>query len=1436
FRYGSGATRIRSLWDQTDATGPEPAEVPGGGGTEYTEAQLNAHLSGGTPVPEVDPIGHGTHVAGIAAGDSLASGLYGGVARGAPLLIVRASSDGSFPTSRVLNALSWIDAKAAALGLPWVANLSIESQHSAHDGSSLEEYAINSMVGAGVPGKVIVVPAGNERGKKRHSSGSVTLYGLAGSPFLVTGETTIGFTVWYETIGLMDVNVINPNAVASTTVQPGNTGVDILEGNRVTVTSTASSPLNGDGNIEVLIEAHGLASLIPGTWWIQFGGYSGGTVEYDIWEWLGTAEFQVGYIDTTTLVGTPGTAADAITVGSYVSKNQWRDQYGASWIAPLLAVGEISSFSNPGPTRDGRIKPEIAAPGERVASAFSSSMSSYTATDLLEDHDHILMEGTSTAAPVVTGAVAMLLDIDPTLDASEVKEILQESARVSAYTGAVPNADWGYGELDLYTAALQAAPPDSVRDFTATPGVGSVMLSWTNPPTGDVWHTVIRFSTGGYPLGPTGGSPVPNGADGVFAGAPGSNDQFLHAGLADDLTYWYSAFACDTDTNYSVGSYVYAAVPDGTPPGPVADLSPAPGDSTITLTWLNPSDADFVGVYICYGTDTFPENPTEGTPLPPWSGTPGEFPGTPGARDTAVAYGLVNGTMYYFSVFAYDEVPNYSADLQAYAAPGDFVPPGAPSAFTVAPGDTSASLVWTNPADADFVATVIRFSTTDYPATSADGSPVPNGSAGSFPGAPASADSFHHHGLVNGTTYYYSAFAHDEVLNYSFRSIATATPFDNAPPSAVSSFTALAGDEEANLSWTNPLDGDFAGTLVRFSAIGYPSSPGDGSPVPNGTGGDFPGAPGSTDSFSHKGLTNGTTYYYSAFAHDEVPNYAAAANAQTLPGDATAPGPVTAFTAAKGDREVRLAWTNPSTPDFHATAIRFSTAAAPVGPTGGSAVPNGSGGVFTGSPGSSGSFTHTGLSNDTTYYYAAFAADGSGNYATGIAASAVPADTVGPDPVTSFNVLPGHEAIALSWMNPVDPDFAGTLLRFSTTAAPASPTAGAPVPNGNEGRFVNAPGSGGSFTHTGLAIGTTYYYTAFAYDEVPNWAEATSASAAPTDTVTPELALGILQNPIFTANLDVYLVASEPLDSESVSMTIGGTPIDLALNDADENVWKGDYTVAGGGGALSLSASAEDLSGNEGIAAGSFTAKRVLAREGGSAESPDGVLEVRIAPGILKGDTYLLIVPVRGGGLEGDTYLSGVAASLGAEAAAGKSPPLSAAEPTYDVSPRGALGGREAEIVFRYNAAGLGAGEPDRFYVEDGATGRALESYVDPAAGTVTARVRDLGRFSLRVGSRGSSVPADPTYALLEQNRPNPFNPATTIRFEIRASQRVRLDVFGISGMKVRTLIDAPLAPGEHEAVWDGTNDDGGASPSGVYFYRLRTARATDTKKMLLLR
>jgi len=191
------------------------------------------------------------------------------------------------------------------------------------------------------------------------------------------------------------------------------------------------------------------------------------------------------------------------------------------------------------------------------------------------------------------------------------------------------------------------------------------------------------------------------------------------------------------------------------------------------------------------------------------------------------------------------------------------------------------------------------------------------------------------------------------------------------------------------------------------------------------------------------------------------------------PLDATPPAPVTQFVAVADARQIRLSWQNPTDADFVATMVRMSTTAYPSAPSSGTAA-----GLRYAPAGSGDGLALDPLVAGTTYYFSAFARDYSGNWspAARVAATPMP-DTTPPSPVTAFTATATGTSVRLSWRNPDDADFRGTMIRYGTNAAPAGPTDGLLLAD-----RVKPPGTTDAITHADIVPGMLYYYAAFAYD------------------------------------------------------------------------------------------------------------------------------------------------------------------------------------------------------------------------------------------------------------------------------------------------------------------------------------------------------------------
>ena len=161
---------------------------------------------------------------------------------------------------------------------------------------------------------------------------------------------------------------------------------------------------------------------------------------------------------------TPGSIWDGATAfhnvapNSYVIRNRWTDIDGnPRGLFGEGDVGELWTGSSVGPTVDGRFGVDVSAPGDRIITTYAPRSHWATFPHLLiEEGDGLygMAGAVSAAAPVVTGIIALMLEVDPALDAVSVKKILQQTARSDEFTGPTPNSNWGYGKVDAFEALM----------------------------------------------------------------------------------------------------------------------------------------------------------------------------------------------------------------------------------------------------------------------------------------------------------------------------------------------------------------------------------------------------------------------------------------------------------------------------------------------------------------------------------------------------------------------------------------------------------------------------------------------------------------------------------------------------------------------------------------------------------------------------------------------------------------------------------------------------------------------------------------------------------------------------------------------------------------------------------------------------------------------
>jgi subtilisin family serine protease len=475
FKDQAGLTRIKFLWDQTDALGPAPGGY--GYGSEWTAAQIDANLC-----RETDTSGHGTHVAGIGAGDGSATGngqpafQYVGMAPLADIIMVKTD----FSTAGVVDGVAYVFQQAAAAGQLAACNLSLGSHYGPHDGTSSFEQALSALTG---PGKVLIKSAGNENNSGMHAeiiASPAAPYARVNSTNASNGANQfIAVDGYYDQLDDISVSLRTPNGTVVGPVARGGSLVQTVAGQGAIYMENGLTPTNS-GDYEIYIELSSNGSTIAaGNFDIILTSVSlGSTGEVDLWRFYenvpGTPKFTSG-AQNDELVSEPGNAMNVCTVAAWVTKRYWTSIDGGSYnFSGALNPGNLASFSSPGPTRDGRQKPDIAAPGTAIVSAKSAQTSPVPANALIvPDGQHVVNQGTSMSAPHVTGAAALLLQNRGPLTTNEINQLLASNALVDAYTGAVWNNKWGFGKMFIsqpVPAVLEAVTVDAAD--------GVVHLAW----------------------------------------------------------------------------------------------------------------------------------------------------------------------------------------------------------------------------------------------------------------------------------------------------------------------------------------------------------------------------------------------------------------------------------------------------------------------------------------------------------------------------------------------------------------------------------------------------------------------------------------------------------------------------------------------------------------------------------------------------------------------------------------------------------------------------------------------------------------------------------------------------------------------------------------------------------------------------------------------
>lgn len=478
FTDATGRSRIIAVWDQDSSDG-RPPEGFGYGATCGTRMIRDGEC------PLSDHEGHGTHVAGIAAGNRD----LGGVAPDAEIVVVASDT-----FTRIADAVRYIVEVAEGRGMPAVINLSVGGHYGPHNGKTPLELFLDGYLGKG---RVLIGAAGNDGNDRLHieidlDEDDERRMALENLPLGKPTETLVEFWssrgtrvkgrlefwVGRDVVASIDLSAGEKEHLESrvelSDVCVIRSGYDALwqpshQLRQRVLIIDATQCEDGPDDLTVAFAVTGVGKMHG---WVGQSDYRHGVARF-------APSLGPGWVggDERYSITVPSTGASVITVGAYAVRNEWTAESGDSQVLSLVA-GQLAPYSSRGPSinrpRTG-LKPLLSAPGSVVVSARSHWVPTSTAT---LDIDRVVMQGTSMAAPHVAGVVALMLEARDNLSAHDVSDILVRTARLDEFTGPSPSAAWGYGKIDAEAAVFEAERFDGGCSQAGNSSVVALLLAF----------------------------------------------------------------------------------------------------------------------------------------------------------------------------------------------------------------------------------------------------------------------------------------------------------------------------------------------------------------------------------------------------------------------------------------------------------------------------------------------------------------------------------------------------------------------------------------------------------------------------------------------------------------------------------------------------------------------------------------------------------------------------------------------------------------------------------------------------------------------------------------------------------------------------------------------------------------------------------------------
>lgn len=433
FRNGDGSTRIVSLWDQSlSPGGEEVTPEPYGIGVEYSSGDIDGEQ---IPIRSRDISGHGTAVAGIAAGSGT---VYRGVAPESELIVVKMGNpkqDGFPRTTELMMGIDYVIRKAIEIGKPVAVNVSFGNTYGAHNGTTLLERYIDDV--SGIWRSVICVGTGNEAAGAGHTSGVLRedeeeMIELA----VQDRQPSFGVQIWKEYTDEAAISLISPSGMRVGPIQ------EVLGSQKFTVGQTQillyyGEPSPYSTSQEIYLDFIPLGDYVDaGVWRIELRPGRIVSGQYDLWlpgeAALNQRTAFLFPTDNTTIT-IPSTSSRVISVGAYNALTFAYADFSGRGIGWL----DVSGIS---PVTNEFLKPDLVAPGVDV-------------TTVAAGGGYASFSGTSFATPFVTGSAALLMEWgivrgnDPYLYGEKVKAYLRRGAKELPGFTQYPNPLVGYGAL-----------------------------------------------------------------------------------------------------------------------------------------------------------------------------------------------------------------------------------------------------------------------------------------------------------------------------------------------------------------------------------------------------------------------------------------------------------------------------------------------------------------------------------------------------------------------------------------------------------------------------------------------------------------------------------------------------------------------------------------------------------------------------------------------------------------------------------------------------------------------------------------------------------------------------------------------------------------------------------------------------------------------------